>query len=231
MKTLRLATALFLLVFGGLLFATAPSIAGGSNDLTGFLDRAEQMGTPNRPVRADITVGGTSPDKSKLVLILDPASKRQLLYVVADGSRTTGPLTWPGGAENEKLDAKIAGTDLRMMEWFPFWKTDYSKAFISDENRTEKTVSLYMADDIPYELVVVSFDKTKLVPTLVKYFQGSFSNMVRIRTDSDHVMVAARPRPTKIRVQDYTENTTVEYTLAWTELEEAPANLETWKPE
>lgn len=203
----------------------------GSNDLVAFLERAEQMYTPHRSVRADITLSEEGKEARKFVLILDPSANRQMLFSVGDGSRSVGPLAWPESGKTSAFDASFAGSDLRLIDWFPFWKTDYTASFISDENRNEKTVSLYAPDGNPYQLFVISFDKTKLVPRMVKYYQESFSNLVRIRTDSEHQVIAARPRPTKILFQDYAENTEREYSLTWSELESAPADLQTWTPE
>ncbi len=224
MKKLTIFALLFL-------FFGAASGQASVNDLVAFLDRAEQMYTPHRIVRADIELVGEGDDARHYVLVLDPTSGQQLIYGREDGSRSVTAMAWGDEAENGRLDTPAPGSDLRPMEWFPFWKTDYAGAFISDENRTEKTVSLYAEDGRPYMLFVVSFDKTKLVPTLVKYYTGSLSNLIRIRTDSDHVVVGARPRPTKILVQDYSENTTREYRLTWSELDAAPADLSAWKPE
>ena len=68
------------------------------------------------------------------------------------GWKSETPLDWKDGkavartgAASAKLgiDDPLGSGDLRGIDFFPFWKTDYSKAFTSDENTQEKTVSLY----------------------------------------------------------------------------------------
>jgi hypothetical protein len=144
------------------------------------------------------------------------------------------PLAWSGGrvvrskdGQPQSLgpDDRLAGTDFRAIDFFPFWTSNTTTAFVSDETRTEKTVSLYAGKTEPYSLYVVTFDKTKLVPVATKYYRDNFSNLVRLRTDSDYVMVGARPMPTKIVIHDYPENSTTTFALRWKVLEAVPAGL------
>ena len=111
------------------------------------------------------------------------------------------------------------------MEFFAYWADDYQTAFISDDNRLEKTVTVYAKEEVPYILFVITFDKEKLVPLISKYYQGEMNNLVRIRKDSDHVMVGSRPRPQKIVITDYTERTESTFLISWKTLESAPADL------
>jgi len=217
------------------LIATAVVAASAStSDLAAFLERAEKMAVHNRAVRADIKISreGVAPESA--VLIIDPASKRQLFAVKSSGWRSLLPLAWADGKAVENrggktvrygVDQPLAGTDFRAMEFFPFWTTDYSTAFISDDSRLEKTVTLYARESTPYKLFVLTFDKTKLVPNLIKYYRDSFNNLVRLRSDSDYVMVGSRPRPQKIVVQDFTENSRTTFELAWRLLDRVPAGL------
>ena len=73
--------------------------------------------------------------------------------------------------------------------------------------------------------LVVTFDKERLVPTLIKYYRERLNNLVRLRQDESFVMVGARPRPQKITITDYTDNTTTTYDIVWTEADTLPAPL------
>ena len=111
------------------------------------------------------------------------------------------------------------------MEFFPFWETDYSTAFISDSSRLAKTITLYARDEVPYILFVITFDKAKLVPLATKYYKDQMNNLVRMRNDSDHVMVGSRPRPRKIEITDFGENRTTRLALRWRILDSVPAGV------
>ncbi|HYB98612.1 MAG TPA: hypothetical protein VEC57_05700 [Candidatus Limnocylindrales bacterium] len=213
--------------------AAASSARADINDLVAFLDRAERMATVNEKVQATITVKDGEGAGRKAVLVLDPAGGGTQVFTQEEtGWKSQTPLAWKQGKVVEKtgasehaigVDDPLAGTDLRGLDFFPFWKTDYSGAFISDENPHEKTVSLYAGKGQPYSLYVISFDKAKLVPRMIKFYKDSFSNLVRIRTDKDHVMVGSRPRPTKILVRDFATGSLRTYELEWKLLEDASA--------
>jgi hypothetical protein len=51
------------------------------------------------------------------------------------------------------------------------------------------------------------------------------NNLVRLRRDSEFVMVGSRPRPTQIEIRDFTENSTTVYQLTWRALDSVPAGL------
>jgi hypothetical protein len=218
----------------GGLFATAAS--ADRSDLVSFLERAARMGAYTSPVRADIKVTKTDGTTFDAVAIID--SKAQALFFSkTDGSwRALTPLSWKrsgksasegqSGLRDFGVDGRLANTDLRPIDFFPYWAdSSYDTAFISDNTRMQKTVTLYAPDEIPYVLFVVTFDKEKIVPLTTKYYVGAMNNLVRLRTDSDHVMVGARPRPTKIVIDNYEDNTKTVYELRWQVLESVPPGV------
>ncbi len=214
------------------LLLSASTAEANRSDLVAFLERTERMGDFQAPVRADITIHNKDGAVEEAVLIVSPQHKRQFFAFKSTGWRALMPVGWGIGkaikAAGDKptacgVDEPLSGTDLRAMEFFAFWHTDYSTAFISDSNRLEKTVTLYAPDETPYILFVITFDKAKLVPLATKYYKNQMSNLVRMRKDSDHVMVGSRPRPQKIEIDDYAENTKTTIELSWKVLESVPA--------
>lgn len=203
-------------------FGAGPARAG---DLAAFLERAERMTTVNEKVEADVTIKGADGSTRQVHLTIDPASGgTAVLEDPATGWKSETPLDWKDGKATAKTgaspaaigpDAPLAGSDLRGIDFFPFWKTDYSRAMMSDENTLEQTVSLYADKGRPYSLYVVTFDKAKMVPRMMKFYRDSFSNLVRIRTDKNWVMVGSRPRPTEILIKDFATNSLHTYTFSW----------------
>ena len=203
-------------------YPTRPAHAG---DLAAFLERTEKMSSANEKVEADVTIRESDGTEKKAHLTIDPADGGTIVFEVADsGWKSETPLGWKDGkgvvktgASSTKIsvDEPLGGTDLRGIDFFPFWKTDYTRAMTSDENTLEQTVSLYADDGRPYSLYVITFDKTKLVPHMIKFYKDSFNNLVRIRTDKDWVMIGSRPRPTKMLIQDYATQSMRMYTFDW----------------
>lgn len=204
------------------------------SDLTAFIQRAEKMAQLNRALRADVRVTRADGSHDTAVILADPGRGRAFVAVESDGFRALSPLAWMPGTAIAKSGAArgVHGADdplgalgLRAADLFPAWAHDYATAFISDETTQEKTVTIYGKKEFPYILFVVTFDKERLVPTLVKYYRERLNNLVRLRKDESFVMVGARPRPQKITVTDYTDNVTTTYDIVWTEADTLPAPL------
>lgn len=213
-------------VFAALLWCgpgSQPAAAVESNDLIAFLQRAEKMSTPVEKIQADITIKEPDGTTRTAVLVIDPAGTA-VFTQPSTGWKSVSSLAWKDGTVVEKtgaperklgIDEPLAGTDLRSIDFFPFWKTDYSSSLISDENTLEKTVSIYADKGQPYSLYVISFDKVKLIPRMIKFYKDTYNNLVRIRTDKDFVMVGSRPHPTQMLVRDFTTGTIRTYELKW----------------
>jgi hypothetical protein len=214
--------------------AAAATCAVARTDLDAFLERTERMSEYPMPARADITILTGDGKTEEAILIVDPASGKQFFAVKSTGYRALSPMDWTGGKAVAKAgaaavahgaDEPFAELDLRPMEFFGYWAGDYQTAFISDDNRLEKTVTVYAKEEVPYILFVITFGKEKLVPLIAKFYKDQMNNLVRIRKDSDHVMVGSRPRPQKIVITDYTDNDETTLSLAWKSLDSAPVEL------
>lgn len=211
------STALFLMVLA------APLAHAG--ELPAFLERAERMATVNEAVEAEVTITEADGGTRKAHLALSPKDDGTLTFDESTmGWTSTTPLAWKQGQATVKtgsspaafgVNDSLAGTDLRGIDYFPFWKTDYGRAFVSDTNAQEQTVSLFADQGRPYSLYVLTFDKERFVPTMIKFYKDSFSNLTRIRTNEDYVLVGSRLRPQKVTERDFTTNTTRTYTFVW----------------
>jgi len=224
-QNLHPASRRVLEIVGVLSLALALDRPAHAGDLAAFLERAERMATVNEKVEAEVTIRESDGSTRKAHVEIDPAGGGTTVFEQADiGWKSETPLGWKDGkavvktgAASTKLgvDDPLATSDLRGIDFFPFWKTDYGKAFTSDENTLEQTVSLFADPGRPYSLYVITFDKAKLMPRMIKFYKDSFNNLVRIRTDKDWVMVGSRPRPTQILIKDFAGNTLRTYAFEW----------------
>jgi len=227
--------AVFATALLGLALALCTQNAPASvSDLTAFLQRAEKMAHLNRSLRVDVRVTRGDGSQDTALILADPVRARAFVAVRSDGFRALAPLEWKTGTSVAKTGAtpsKLGADDLlgalglRSMDLFPPWAHDYTTAFISDETTHEKTVTVYGTKAIPYSLFVVTFDKERLVPTLTKYYRERLNNLVRLRKDESYVMIGARPRPQKVTITDYADNSTASYDLIWSETATLPAAL------
>ena len=234
MRCRLITTALATATVAALSMAVPASSPASMAELHAFLQRAERMASPTHILRAKLNIKTGDGDPVKAVLLISPGNDpRMVIDVPAADWRALLPFGWGRGmvARGERrpvamsVDEVMPGTDLRPMEFFGFWKTDYTTTFVSDENTREKTVTIYPPEGVPYELFVIAFDKARMVPLTSKYYTGSMSNLTRLRTDSNHVMVGSRPHPTHIEIRDYTENRTTTVDLGWSVLAELPDGI------
>jgi len=217
------------------IIATTPvRVAANRADLSAFLERAHRMAGFPGPVRADIRIEKDGEQVDRAVLIVDPAAGKEFFAMQSAGWRALLPLSWGTGKAAISKDAKATAmgvddplpkTALRPFEFFPFWQTDYSTAFISDSNRMEKTITLYAPPKTPYTLFVITFDKEKIVPLAIKYYKDNMNTLVRLRRDTDHIMVGSRPRPQSIEIRDFTDNSTTVLSLVWRTLDNVPPGV------
>ena len=221
-----------LALLGAVFVMCAGTASANGSDLTAFIQRAEKMAQLNRSLRADVRVTRADGSQDTAVILADPARGRAFVAVKSDGFRALAPLAWKqgksigkGGAAPLGADDSLGALGLRATDLFPAWGHDYATAFISDETTHEKTVTIYGTKQIPYSLFVITFDKERMVPTLIKYYRERFNNLVRLRKDESYTMVGARPRPQKITITDYADNTTTTYDVTWSEAQTLPAPL------
>jgi hypothetical protein len=195
------------------------------------------MSAHNRAVRADIRLSRDDAGRAysdQAILIVDPKAGRQFFALRKSGFRSLLPLGWGAGKAIDGpqaspvtigTDDPLGGTDLRAMEMFPFWDFDHNTSFISDDTRLEKTVTMYAPEGNAYKLFVITFDKARMVPLGIKYYQVAMNNMVRLRRNSDFTMVGSRLRPRNIAIKDFTENTSTTLHLDWKLLEAVPSGI------
>lgn len=202
------------------------------SDLVAFLERTERMAGYPQAARADLVIRRSDGSTTRGLLVVDPKAGKLLLALQKPPWRALMPLDWGKGKALHKgrvvtwdANQPAPGTELRPMEFFPFWRGNYESAFVSDETTNEKTVMLYTAKKTPYELFVITFDKTKLTPLEIKYYEESMSNLVRLRRNSGFVMVGSRPRPAAIEIDDFAENRHCRIELKWQAEPELPEGL------
>jgi len=188
---------------------------------------AQDMNTPQTLLRADIAIEVESPQgkhSTSAIAIFAPGKDARWYWqqrepdlralvvgtdrkVIEQQGKSTG--TVPIGAPIDNLG--IAYEDLSR-----FIVDDFKMQQITDEAADHILVSMHPAVESAYVYRAYTLDKEKTVPTKVQFYAKTLNNLVKLRQDSDHILIGKKWMPTKIDLQNYPDNTTTHLTIKWT---------------
>lgn len=228
----------FLLPLLGLiaLFGVGRAGATDGNSLRLLMLSAQDMNTPQTPLRADIVIEVEGPQGKKTTPAIalfapgkdarwywqsrDPASRALVLgtdrKVLEQRGATTQ--TVPIGAPIDALGLAYEDLSRFIVDDFKTWQ-------ITDESADKILVGMYPTVESGYVYRAYTFDKERTVPTKVQFYAKTLSNLVKLRLDSDHVLVGKKWLPTKIEIQNYSDQSTTRLGLRWTQNAAAPPEL------
>lgn len=204
-------------------------------DLGVFLPEMEEAARPNVSLRADGTITTTTPEKSTSdqIILLHRESNdvyaelRQAKYKVlllkggteafrhVDGAKQPGPCA----PETPLGESEITCEDLQ-----PFRVERYHTPRIVDQSGQQVQLALFPKQS-QYSLVVITFDREKKVPLKTMYYQETLNNLVKMRRDSDHVLVGRRWMPTKVTVERFALRSTTTLNLTWKQSPDVPPEI------
>lgn len=222
-------------VLAGLLHA-APAAGLASEELRLLLLGTQDNNTPQTLLRADVTATIKAHDGERTttaIALFAPGKdarwylqlKEPALAALVQGTerkvlqRTTGaPETVPIGAPIDELG--ISYEDLSR-----FIESDFKLWMITDERRDTILVGGHANVASAYVYRAYTLDKERKVPLKVQYYRESLSNLVKLRLDSDHVLVGKQWLPGKIEIQNFPDNSTTSLELRWSQAASAPPEL------
>jgi hypothetical protein len=132
--------------------------------------------------------------------------------VLASGAKPPGPPAL--GASNVLLE------DLAV-----FGPAALTFPQISDDGPAGVVVTGAPAGGSAWALLVHTIDRGRRAIVKTQYYQGTVSNLVKIRRDGGLVQVGGHWRPTEITVESFGEGRRTRLALAWRETPDAPARL------
>ncbi len=212
------------------LAAAAPAVR---EDLPTFLKYATAAARPNTPLRADGTLVTTSPDgtvRDQIAILRRPNGDVYLelrntgARALLPGDGSTALLVPAGGKSGEPfaLDASLDGSEFTREDLRPFNAEFYRSPTIVDRDDTEMTVSLTPAPS-QYTLQVITFDRAKKVPLVVKNYKDTLSNLMKMRRSRGLTSAGGTWLPTEVTMENFPLRTTSTITLRWQPTEDAPA--------
>ena len=216
--------------------AAASASALDSQSLRLLLLGAQDMNTPQTPLRADIAVEVREPKGSRTT---------QAIAFFLPGPEAR----WYLQLREPELAALVLGTDRKVMQrhgrstetlpigapidelWISyedlsrFIVSDFETWQITDENAQTILVGGHPAVDSAYVYRAYSFDKERTLPLRVQFYAKTLNNLVKMRLDGDHVLIGKKWFPGTIEIQNFPENTTTALTLTWTQAATVPPEL------
>ncbi len=225
-------TMLLVTIIVSAMLQTADAHAGPLETFLAEVEKARRFAVP---ARADVRVQHKEGDVAKRydgVVVHRDADvyleiREPAVRVLMRGEENAVYLLAGGGAAPARVGghAPIAGTPLIPDDVRPFRTSVLRIPQIADETTKTMLVSGAPAEESPYVLVVYLFDREKMVPTRVQYYERTVNNLVRMRRESEFVRVAETWQPTRTEIEHYQTSgmTTIERT--WTASPEIPHDL------
>jgi hypothetical protein len=218
------------------LLAAVPARGLESDSLRLLLLGAEDMNTPQTLLRADVALrlethtGERATDAIALfapgkdarwyVQVREPAVEALVLGGERKVMQRIGRKT-----ETLPIGAPIPGLPLNYEDLSRFKADDFKLWQITDENPDIVLAGGHPIVDSAYAYRAYTLDKKRTLATKVQLYAPTLTNMVKVRSDADHVLVGKKWLPGTITIQDFAENATATLTLRWTQNASAPPEL------
>ena len=178
------------------------------------------------PSRADvrITHGATA---SRAVVL---GRGRVVYFEVKDGVRA---LIHPGKAVIESrghatpavMGLALPATDLLLEDLGVFSATTLRTPLVSDDSPAGVVVTGEPAYPSAYALLVYTIDRGRHAIVRTQYYQGTTSNLVKVRRDAELSQLGGRWRPAEVTVENLPDGTSTQLRLVWRAAPDAPASV------
>jgi len=232
MRSRRSLTVVVVLVA----LAAGVARATDTNGLRLLMLSAQDMNTPQTLLRADLSIevedakGKRTTDAIALfepgkearwyLQLREPALRALVLGSERKVMQKSGTTT-----ETVPIGAAIDGLGIAYEDLSRFIVDDYKTWQITDEAADHVLVGMYPSVESAYVYRVYSFDKEKTVPTKAQFYAKTLNNLVKLRLDSDHILIGKKWVPGTIQIQNYPDGVTITLHVRWTPNATAPPEL------
>ncbi|MEB2284636.1 MAG: hypothetical protein B6D46_00485 [Polyangiaceae bacterium UTPRO1] len=224
-------------VVTSLLMSVAGSAAAlDSESLRLLLLGAQDMNTPPTTMRADIgialeTYKGSratraiaffAPGKEArwYLQLQDPA-----LEALVSGAERTVTERRGGNVRTIAIGEPIDDLGISYEDLSRFIADDFKLWQIADEGTDVVLAGANPQVASAYVYRAYTFDKTRTIPLEVKFYAKTLNNLVKLRTDSEHVLIGKKWFPGRIEIQNFPESSKAILTVRWSQVAAAPPQL------
>lgn len=220
---------------GILLYAGMASALNGES-LRLLLLGMQDNNTPRTLLRADIalTVKAHDGERTTQAIALFAPGKDARWYLQIQepplaalvlGAKRQTVQRKNGTAETVPIGASIGDIGISYEDLSRFIESDFKLWQITDESRTKILVGGHAKAESAYVYRAYSIDKERKVPLKVQFYEGSLSNLVKLRLDDEHTLIGKKWLPGKIEIQNFPENATITLDIHWTQAATAPPEV------
>jgi hypothetical protein len=233
----RLGTAWTLGIVAGLLaLAAGHAAAIDGESLRLLLLGAQDNNTPQTMLRADIGIALETykgPRKTQAIAFFAPGKealwyfqmKEPALEALVRGSERKVMQRSGGSIKTMSIGEPIADLGISYEDLSRFVVDDYKLWQIADEGTDVVLAGGHPQVESAYVYRAYTFDKAKPIWLKVQFYAKALNNLVKLRTDSDHVLVGKKRFPGKIEIQNFVDNSKVTLTIKWSQAAAAPPEI------
>lgn len=233
----RLAKSWTLGILAGLLtLAVGRADAIDSESLKLLLLGAQDMNTPQTTMRADIAIALETykgPRKTEAIAFFAPGKdarwyiqfKEPAIAALVRGSERKVMLRTDGSIKTTAIGEPIADLGISYEDLSRFIVEDFKLWQIADDTGDTVLAGGHPQVESSYVYRAYTFDKARTLPLKVQFYQKTLNNLVKLRTDSDHVLVGKKWFPQTIEIQNFPENSKATLSIKWAQAATVPPEL------
>ena len=207
-----------------------------SDSLRLLLLGAQDMNTPQTVLRADMTIALETykgPRSTQAIAFFVPGKdarwylqlKEPALAALVLGSERKVMQRTDGSIKTVAIGEPIDDLGFAYEDLSRFVPDDFKLWQITDESPDTVLAGAHPAVESAYVYRAYTFDKTRTIPLKVQFYAKTLNNLVKLRTDSDHVLVGKKWLPGTIEIQNFPDSSKATLTVHWSQAATAPPEL------
>jgi hypothetical protein len=233
----RLGTARTAGIVAGLLaLAAGHAAALDSESLRLLLLGAQDMNTPQTTMRADIAIALETykgPRTTRAIAFFAPGKDARWYVQLEDpplqalvlGGDHKVMQRRGGSIETTALGEPIDDLGVSYEDLSRFVADDFKLWQIADESTDVVLAGAHPQVESAYVYRAYTFDKNRSIPLKVQFYAKTLNNLVKLRTDSDHVLIGKKWFPATIKIENFVDNAKATLTIHWSQAATVPPEL------
>lgn len=218
------------------MLTTASAFALDSESLRLLLLGAQDNNTPQITMRADIGIAlethkgkretqaiaffPPGKDARWYLQLKDPALAALVLGADHKVMQRSG-----GSIKTTAIGEPIADLGISYEDLSRFVADDFKLWQIADESTDVVLAGGHPQVESAYVYRAYTFDKGRSIPLKVQFYAKTLNNLVKLRTDSDHVLIGKKWFPNTITIENFEDSTKATLAIRWSQAATVPPEL------
>ena len=223
-------------MIAAVLLAATSAAATGGDALRLLLLGAQDMNTPQTMLRADIVIAletHKGPRTTQAIAFFAPGKdarwylqlKEPAVRALVLGADRKVMQRTDGTIKTAAIGEPIADLGIAYEDLSRFIVDDFKLWQIADENSDVVLAGGHPAVESAYVYRAYTLDKTRTLALKVKFYAKTLNNLVKLRSDGDHVLIGKKWFPGTIEIENFPETSKATLTIHWSQAPNAPPEL------